>query len=167
MSTLVTILRPTVQLGMNSWLDFGLWRSRRVGSPTTVAEGYRRRPEANSALSRRKQGFESLASANEIKTLLQDCRLVSNSCPINVYGQAWTTAHQRRPVHRRQHLDVEDRIETEPLGIRVFASSMMRPTAASGSSAAVRKASGRRRWPKLAEWLRPCSPVSRRIGAAG
>ena len=30
MSTLVTILRPTVQLGMNSWLDFGLWRSRRA-----------------------------------------------------------------------------------------------------------------------------------------
>ena len=59
MSTLVTILRPTVQLGMNSWLDFGLWRSRRVGSPTTVAEGYRRWPEANSALSRRKHGFES------------------------------------------------------------------------------------------------------------
>src|SRR4029077_2373401 len=24
-------------------------------------------------------------------------QLVSNSCPINVYGQAWTTAHQRRP----------------------------------------------------------------------
>ena len=41
MSTLVTILRPIIQLGMNSWLDFGLWRSRRVGSPTTVAEGYR------------------------------------------------------------------------------------------------------------------------------
>ena len=54
-----------------------------------------------------------------------------------------------------------------PLGICVFASSMMRPTAASGSSAAVRKASGRQRWSKLAEWLRPCSPVSRRIGAAG
>ena len=35
--------------------------------------------------------------------------------------------------------------ETEPLGIRVFASSMMRLTAASGSSAAVRKASGRQR----------------------
>jgi len=34
---------------------------------------------------------------------------------------------------------------SEPLGIRVFASSMMRPTAASGSSAAVRKASGRQR----------------------
>src|SRR6266567_2233105 len=31
---------------------------------------------------------------------------------------------------------------------------------------AVRNASGRRRWSKLAEWLRPCSPVSRRIGAA-
>ena len=31
---------------------------------------------------------------------------------------------------------------------------------------AVRK-SGRRRWSKLAEWLRPCSPVSRRIGVAG
>jgi hypothetical protein len=51
MSTVVTILRPIVQLGMNSWLD--------LGSPTTVAEGYRRWPEANSALSRRKQGFES------------------------------------------------------------------------------------------------------------
>ena len=35
--------------------------------------------------------------------------------------------------------------ETEPLGIRVFASSMMHPTAASGSSAVVRKASGRQR----------------------
>ena len=35
--------------------------------------------------------------------------------------------------------------ETEPLGIRVFASLMMRPTAASGSSAAMRKASGRQR----------------------
>ncbi len=69
MSTLVTILRPTVQLGMNSWLDFGLWRSRRVGSPTTVAEGYRRWPEANSALSRRKQGFESPRERHIIKHL--------------------------------------------------------------------------------------------------
>src|SRR5262249_56498538 len=32
---------------------------------------------------------------------------------------------------------------------------------------AVRNASGRRRWSKLAEWLRPCSPLSRRIGVAG
>jgi len=32
---------------------------------------------------------------------------------------------------------------------------------------AVRNASGRRRWSKLVEWLRPCSPVSRRIGVAG
>jgi exodeoxyribonuclease V alpha subunit len=32
---------------------------------------------------------------------------------------------------------------------------------------AVRNASGRRRWSKLAEWLRPCSPVSRRIDVAG
>jgi exodeoxyribonuclease V alpha subunit len=31
---------------------------------------------------------------------------------------------------------------------------------------AVRNASGRRRWSKLAEWLRPSSPVSRRIGVA-
>jgi exodeoxyribonuclease V alpha subunit len=31
---------------------------------------------------------------------------------------------------------------------------------------AVRNASGRRRWSKLAEWLRR-SPVSRRIGVAG
>ena len=32
---------------------------------------------------------------------------------------------------------------------------------------AVRNASSRRRWSKLAERLRPCSPVSRRIGVAG
>ena len=32
---------------------------------------------------------------------------------------------------------------------------------------AVRNASGRRRWSKLVEWLRACSPVSRRIGVAG
>src|SRR5262245_32384966 len=32
---------------------------------------------------------------------------------------------------------------------------------------AVRNASGRRRWSKLVEWLRPYSPVSRRIGVAG
>ena len=32
---------------------------------------------------------------------------------------------------------------------------------------AVRNASGRRRWSKLAEWLRPCPPVSRRLGVAG
>src|SRR5437879_4634563 len=31
---------------------------------------------------------------------------------------------------------------------------------------AVRNASGQRRWSKLAEWLRPGSPVSRRIGVA-
>jgi hypothetical protein len=31
-----------------------------------------------------------LGSANEIKHLLQDCQLVSNNCPINVHGQAWT-----------------------------------------------------------------------------
>ena len=32
---------------------------------------------------------------------------------------------------------------------------------------AVRNASGRRRWSELVEWLRPYSPVSRRIGVAG
>ena len=32
---------------------------------------------------------------------------------------------------------------------------------------AVRNASGRWRWSKLVEWLRPCSPVSRRIGVVG
>src|SRR5207253_6064313 len=32
---------------------------------------------------------------------------------------------------------------------------------------AVRNDSGRRRWSKLAEWLRPKSSVSRRMGAAG
>jgi ATP-dependent exoDNAse (exonuclease V) alpha subunit len=32
---------------------------------------------------------------------------------------------------------------------------------------AVRNASGRRRWSKLTEWLRPYSPVSRRTGVRG
>jgi hypothetical protein len=41
-------------------------------------------------LSRRKQGSSPLGSANKINHLLQDSRLVSNNCPINVYGQAWT-----------------------------------------------------------------------------
>ena len=69
MSTLVTILRPTVQLGMNSWLDFGLWRSRRVGS-TTVAEGIGDglRPIAPSHGENR--GSSPLGSASEIKDLL-------------------------------------------------------------------------------------------------
>jgi hypothetical protein len=81
MSTLVTILRPIVQLGMNSWLDFGLWRFRRG-----IGDGLR--PIAPSHGENR--GSSPLGSANKIKDLLQDRRLVSNSCPINVYGQAWT-----------------------------------------------------------------------------
>jgi exodeoxyribonuclease V alpha subunit len=32
---------------------------------------------------------------------------------------------------------------------------------------AVRNVSGRRRWSKLSEWLRPGTPLSRRIGVAG
>jgi exodeoxyribonuclease V alpha subunit len=32
---------------------------------------------------------------------------------------------------------------------------------------AVRNASGRRRWSKLAEWLRPGPPISRKFGVAG
>ncbi len=32
---------------------------------------------------------------------------------------------------------------------------------------AVRNVSGRRRWSKLGEWLRPSPPASRRIGMAG
>src|SRR5215471_4903704 len=31
-----------------------------------------------------------LGSANNIKRLMQVDQLVSNNCPINVYGQAWT-----------------------------------------------------------------------------
>jgi hypothetical protein len=37
MSTLVTILRPTVQLGMNSWLDFGELES---SSSITSSRGF-------------------------------------------------------------------------------------------------------------------------------
>jgi hypothetical protein len=73
---------------MNSWLDSA------PEDPDewvhSLCRGYRRWPEANSALSRRKQGFESLGSANKIKYLLQNGQLVSNNCPINVYEQAWT-----------------------------------------------------------------------------
>src|SRR6266511_3979197 len=36
------------------------------------------------------RGSSPLGSANKIKHLLQNCQLVSNNCPINVYGQAWT-----------------------------------------------------------------------------
>src|SRR5262245_41410809 len=36
------------------------------------------------------RGSSPLGSANKIKYLLQDRQLVSNNCPINVYGQAWT-----------------------------------------------------------------------------
>jgi len=36
------------------------------------------------------RGSSPLGSANEIKHLMQVDRLVSNNCPINVYGQAWT-----------------------------------------------------------------------------
>jgi hypothetical protein len=33
---------------------------------------------------------DEIAPSDVIKYLLQDCQLVSNNCPINVYGQAWT-----------------------------------------------------------------------------
>src|SRR5262245_57317518 len=39
------------------------------------------------------RGSSPLGSANEIKKLISGRRLVSNNCPINVYGQAWT-AHR-------------------------------------------------------------------------
>ena len=44
MSTLVTILRPIVQLGMNSWLDFGLWRSHEWVHPLQLPRGDRSPP---------------------------------------------------------------------------------------------------------------------------
>ena len=36
------------------------------------------------------RGSSPLGSANKVKHLFQTDRLVSNDCPINVYGQAWT-----------------------------------------------------------------------------
>src|SRR6266498_2462072 len=64
MSTLVTILRPIVQLGMNSWLDFG---SRRVGSqlPRGIGDGLR--PVALSHGENR--GSSPLGSANNFNDL--------------------------------------------------------------------------------------------------
>jgi molybdopterin-biosynthesis enzyme MoeA-like protein len=41
-----------------------------------------------------------LGSANEIKVLFQNSQLVSNNCPINVYGQAWTSTIENR-AHAR------------------------------------------------------------------
>ena len=70
---------------MNPWLDFAL------EIPTSGFTHYScrgLRPIAPSHGENR--GSSPLGSANEIKELLQDRRLVSNSCPINVYGQAWT-----------------------------------------------------------------------------
>jgi len=72
---------------MNSWLDFGLWRSRPVVSPTTVAEGYWQWPEANSALSRRKQGFESPRERQQFQHLSAKIELdpgrISNFSPMD------------------------------------------------------------------------------------
>ena len=70
MSTLVTILRPTVQLGMNSWLDFGLWRipTSRVHPlqlPRGIGDGLR--PIAPSHGENR--GSSPLGSANDINHL--------------------------------------------------------------------------------------------------
>jgi hypothetical protein len=48
------------------------------GKHSQIAE---RRP-----LTAKNRGSSPLGSANEIKHLLQDCQLVSNNCPINVYG---------------------------------------------------------------------------------
>src|SRR5262245_8338113 len=36
------------------------------------------------------RGSSPLGSANKIKHLFQNDRLVSNDCPINMYGQIWT-----------------------------------------------------------------------------
>ena len=36
------------------------------------------------------RGSSPLGGANKIKGLMQVGQLVSNNCPINVYGQAWT-----------------------------------------------------------------------------
>ena len=66
---------------MNSWLDSGLWRSRRVGSPTTVAEGYRRWPEANSALSGENRGSIALGSTNDFSILVPKIELSRPASP--------------------------------------------------------------------------------------
>jgi hypothetical protein len=46
--------------------------------------------ETELVLSRRKQGFESLGNANKSNTYYKIGQLVSNNCPINGHGQAWT-----------------------------------------------------------------------------
>src|SRR6266487_3917376 len=75
---------------MDSPLDFGLWKSRRASFTHYGCRWYRRGPRPIAPSHGENRGSRTLGSANKIKYLLQDCRLVSNNCPINVYGQAWT-----------------------------------------------------------------------------
>src|SRR5260370_19217863 len=42
------------------------------------------------------RGSSPLGSANGIKDLFQNRQLVSNNCPINGYGQAWTSMIENR-----------------------------------------------------------------------
>jgi hypothetical protein len=83
----VTILRPIVQLGMNSWLDL---RPLEIPDewvhPLQLTRGIGDGLRPNSAL------FEFPRERQLIQTvLLVDTNaLVSNTCPINVYRQQWT-----------------------------------------------------------------------------
>jgi hypothetical protein len=67
------------------------------------------RGAANSALGENR-GSSPLGSANKIKDLFQKRQLVSNNCPINVYGQAWTSIKENvrirayRRMSARAHL---------------------------------------------------------------
>jgi hypothetical protein len=67
---LVTILRPIVQLGMNSWLDLRpLEIPDECVHPLQLTRGIGDGLRPNSALSRRKQGFESPRERHKINDL--------------------------------------------------------------------------------------------------
>src|SRR5215468_6316376 len=53
------------------------------------------------------RGSSPLGSANKIKHLMRVDQLVSNNCPINVYGQPWTACYWATCAMRREALPLK------------------------------------------------------------
>ena len=76
-----TVLRMLIDIGLDSPRVSLLMRPPRVKGSTAVQRVIR-----------------VMAAERQVRaTQSALLRAPSNSCPINVYGQAWTTAHKRRP----------------------------------------------------------------------
>src|SRR6266516_6968274 len=59
-------------------------------SNLSVKPGQKNPIDSNTIRSSSLRDYTPRERASEIKYLLQNCQLVSNNCPIIVYGQAWT-----------------------------------------------------------------------------